>query len=65
MSQEMVEVIQRALEAHSRIDADVMVALCDPEVEHQSRIIAVDEMSYQGHDGIRRCLPGWPKPLTG
>jgi ketosteroid isomerase-like protein len=34
MSRESVEIVRRALEAHSRMDADAMVALCDPEVEY-------------------------------
>ena len=32
------------------------MALCDPEVEYQSRTTAVDEVAYQGHDGIRRYI---------
>jgi ketosteroid isomerase-like protein len=56
MSNENVEIVRRALEAHSHMDADAMVALCDPEVEYQSRITAVDEVTYQGHDGIRRYI---------
>jgi ketosteroid isomerase-like protein len=54
MSRENVEIVRRASEAHGRLDANAMVALCDPEVEYQSRITAVDEVMYQGHDGIRR-----------
>jgi ketosteroid isomerase-like protein len=56
MSRENVVIVRRALEAHSRMDADAIVALCDPQVEYQSRITPVDEVTYQGHDGIRRYI---------
>jgi acyl-CoA thioester hydrolase len=51
-----VELIQRVDEAFSRMDADALVALCDPQVEWGSRITAVDEATYRGHEGIRRYI---------
>ena len=33
MSQENVEMVQRAFEAFDRGDIDALVALCDPDVE--------------------------------
>jgi ketosteroid isomerase-like protein len=45
--------IQRAYEAMSRLDAEALVALCDPEVEFRSRIAEADDATYRGHDGVR------------
>jgi uncharacterized protein len=45
--------IQRAYEAMSRLDAEALVALCDPEVEFRSRIAEADDVTYRGHDGVR------------
>ena len=53
MSQENTESIGRAYEAMSRLDADAMVALCDPHVEFRSRIAEADDVTYRGHAGVR------------
>jgi uncharacterized protein len=53
MSQENVEGIEQAYEAMSRLDAEALVALCDPEVEFRSRIAEADDMTYRGHGGVR------------
>jgi ketosteroid isomerase-like protein len=53
MSQEKVENIERAYEAMSRLDAEAMVALCEPDVEFRSRIAEADDVAYRGHDGVR------------
>jgi uncharacterized protein len=53
MSQENVEGIKRAYEAMSRLDADALVALCDPDVEFRSRVAESDDVTYRGHDGVR------------
>jgi ketosteroid isomerase-like protein len=53
MSQEYTENIQRAYEAMSRLDAEAMVALCEPDVEFRSRIAEADDVTYRGHDGVR------------
>jgi ketosteroid isomerase-like protein len=53
MSQENVEGIERAYEAVSRLDAEALVALCDPAVEFRSRIAAAEDVTYRGHDGVR------------
>lgn len=45
-----------AYEAISRMDADTLVALCDPEVRFESRITAIETAIYEGHDGVRRYL---------
>jgi ketosteroid isomerase-like protein len=53
MSQENVEGIERAYEAMSRLDAEALVALCDPDVEFRSRIAEADDVTYRGHGGVR------------
>ena len=53
MSQEYSENIVRAYEAMSRLDAEGMVALCEPDVEFRSRIAEADDVTYRGHDGVR------------
>ena len=56
MSQENVEIkagIERAYEALSRLDAEAMVSLCEPDVEFRSRIAEADDVTYRGHDGVR------------
>ena len=53
MSQENMEGIERAYEAMSRLDAEEMVALCEPDVEFRSRIASADDLTYRGHDGVR------------
>jgi ketosteroid isomerase-like protein len=53
MSQENIEGIERAYEAMSRMDAEAMVALCEPDVEFRSRIAEADDVTYRGHDGVR------------
>jgi ketosteroid isomerase-like protein len=45
-----------AWEAISRMDADALVALCDPDVTFESRITAVEDATYQGHERIRRYI---------
>src|SRR4051812_32863221 len=53
MSREMVKNIERAYEAMSRLDAEAMVALCEPDVEFRSRVAEADDVTYHGHDGVR------------
>jgi uncharacterized protein len=53
MSQEYIENIERAYDAMSRLDAEAMVALCEPDVEFRSRIAEADDVTYRGHDGVR------------
>lgn len=48
--------IEAAFDAISRMDADALVSLCDPEVEFESRITALEDASYTGHDGVRRYI---------
>ena len=53
MSQVNLETIERAYEAMSRLDAEALVAVCDPDVEFRSRIAEADDVTYRGHDGVR------------
>ena len=53
MSRENVEGIERAYEAMSGLDAEALVALCEPDVEFRSRIAEADDVTYRGHDGVR------------
>jgi ketosteroid isomerase-like protein len=48
--------IAAAFEAISRLDADALVALCHPDVRFESRITAVEDATYEGHEGIRRYV---------
>lgn len=47
---------RQAWEAISRLDAGALVALCDPEVTFESRITAVEQPRYRGHDGVLRFI---------
>jgi ketosteroid isomerase-like protein len=48
--------IDLAYDAIARMDADTLVALCDPEVRFESRITAIENAIYDGHDGVRRYI---------
>lgn len=48
--------IRSAFEAISRMDADALVALCDPAVRFESRITAVEDATYEGHEGVRHYI---------
>jgi 2-polyprenyl-3-methyl-5-hydroxy-6-metoxy-1,4-benzoquinol methylase/ketosteroid isomerase-like protein len=48
--------IEAAFNAISRMDADALVALCDPNVNFESRLTALDDVSYRGHVGVRRYI---------
>ena len=54
MSQENIELGQRAAEAFSRHDLDGFLAVCDPDVEFTSRHVGLEGGdSHRGHDGVR------------
>jgi len=58
MSQENVEVVQRALEAWNTNNLDAFLAELDPELEwHPSIEPALEggETAYRGHDGARKA----------
>jgi hypothetical protein len=53
MSKENVELAYRAADAFNRRDLDACLALVDPEVVIESRLVAM-EGAYHGHEGLRR-----------
>jgi hypothetical protein len=50
-----IEVVSRAYEAFRALDADALIALCDPEVEFGTSAAAPGG-TYRGHTGVRRYL---------
>lgn len=38
------------------LDADALVALCDPAVRFESRITSVEDATYRGYEGARRYI---------
>ena len=62
MSEENVELHQRANDAVNRHDIDALLALVDANVEFSSRLLEVEGGGpYRGHDGIR----SWWENLLG
>jgi ketosteroid isomerase-like protein len=54
MSQENVELARSAADAYNQGDLDALLALCDPDLEFHSRLVAVEGGGpYRGYDGIR------------
>ncbi len=56
MSQEKALPLQAAYQAISRLDADMLVSICHPDVRFESRITSVDVGLYEGHDGVRQFI---------
>jgi ketosteroid isomerase-like protein len=58
MPQENVEILRRAISATRsgppEETVDVAVALTDPEIVFESRLVSVEGATYRGHDGVRR-----------
>jgi ketosteroid isomerase-like protein len=48
--------IGRAWAAIGDLDADALVALCDPDVTFESRITSLEAATYEGHEGLRRYI---------
>lgn len=54
VSQENVELHQRAYDAFNRRDLDAFLALIDPDVKFSSLLMQVEGGNpYRGHDGVR------------
>jgi ketosteroid isomerase-like protein len=53
MSRENMDLARRTYDAFNRRDLDALLALTHPEVEVESRLVAV-EGGYHGHEGVRR-----------
>ena len=58
MSQENVELAQRAADAFNRRDIEAFLSLMDDDVEIVSRIVAIEGGLY-GHEGARRWWQNW------
>ena len=56
MSEQNVEQHRRIYWATNRLDADALVALCDPSIEVRSVFAAVGGALYHGHQGARDWL---------
>ncbi len=56
MSQENALPLQAAYQAIARLDAYALVTLCEPGVQFESRITAVEQGSYEGHHGVRQFI---------
>jgi uncharacterized protein len=56
MSRENVQNIRRGYEAISRMDAEALAALCEPDIEFRSRIGEAEDVTYHGHDGVRNYI---------
>jgi uncharacterized protein len=54
MSEESVEVVQRAIEAYGRGGVEAVLRYYDPEVEWTSTGGYIERGTYRGHDGLRR-----------
>jgi ketosteroid isomerase-like protein len=52
-----VQLHRRANLAIQELDADALVALCDPSIDVHSIFAAVGGAVYRGHDGVRSWLP--------
>jgi ketosteroid isomerase-like protein len=61
MSQENVEVVQRAWEAWTRRDLDGLLEHCDPSVEWDTRSFEgwPSPDVHRGHDAFREFLDAW------
>jgi ketosteroid isomerase-like protein len=54
MSQEKVELVNRAIDAFNTRDIDAFLALADPDVKFVSLLMELEGGDpYRGHDGIR------------
>jgi ketosteroid isomerase-like protein len=53
MSEENIELYHRATAAFNRRDWDAFIAFAHPDIEIESRLVAM-EGSYHGHEGARR-----------
>jgi ketosteroid isomerase-like protein len=64
VSQENVEVVRRATEAHRRHDNEAVFSLYDPEVEMEMRDLDGSIQIYRGLDGVRTFYRDFLEALT-
>lgn len=55
MSQDNIELMNRALDAFDTQDVEAFVSCMDPEIAFEPRLAGV-EGGYRGHDGIRQFI---------
>ena len=58
MTEEIIELFRRSVDAVNRRDLDAFLALADEDVECVSRIAAM-EGELRGHEGARRWWAAW------
>jgi uncharacterized protein len=63
MSQENVEIVQRALEAFERGGLDATLRFYDAEVTWQEAEDEPEAETYRGHDGLRALVQKWLVPF--
>jgi ketosteroid isomerase-like protein len=56
MSQENVELVQRAYDLLNAGDIEGLLSMLSPDIELDERYLAPDAAIYRGHDGVRRWL---------
>jgi len=56
VSFQSVELVRQGYAAMSRFDTHAMEAICDPEIEFESSITAIDRASYRGLEGLRTFI---------
>ena len=64
MSQENVEIVRRATEAHRRHDNETVLSLYDPEVEMELQDLAGETNVYRGLDGVGTFYRDFLEALT-
>ena len=52
MSQENVEIVLRGVDAMNRVDAEALIALCDPQFEMRLVGAVGEPVSYVGAEGV-------------
>jgi ketosteroid isomerase-like protein len=57
MSQQNVEIVRRWVDAYNRRDIDGLIEISDPDIELQSRFVAL-ESAFRGYDRIRAYFKG-------
>ncbi len=59
MSQENVEILRRAYEALGRRDLDLVLELCDPEIEYELPDGGINAGTFRGRAGLKSLLEGY------
>ena len=65
MSQENVEVYERAVDATDRRDLDALLDEFDPDVEWHSALVGMGTQVYRGKEGVREVFRDLDENFTG